>query len=405
MNAKERGRRRFFKEGVALAGLAAMGPLASRAQTIESEAAAARPKDARNLYGERSRFETSGRVREDQKYRDVWFTPLQDLEGIITPSALHFSNVHYGIPDIDPRQHRLMIHGLVDHPLIFTMEELKRLPSVSRIHTIECVTNNTRSVSKDAKTVAQTHGDIACSEWSGVPLSLLLREAGLQKGGSWVVAESADGGKRVRCIPLEKAMDDVLLAYAQNGEAVRPEQGYPLRFLVPGWEGNINVKYLRRLKVVDRPYLARIPRPPAKGHWEWEQPVRSAITYPSGEQRLAGRGFYQISGFAWSGGGAIRRLEVSTDGGRTWKDAQLQEPVFRKALTRFRMDWNWNGEEAVLQSRATDELGNVQPTMAEFNKTPHDNQELLGPDRLPTHGNPIHSWKVTQEGTVQNAFA
>ena len=405
MSGKKPGRRRFLKEGAALAGLAVGGIRPVSGQTLGSETPAVRPQDARNIYGERSRFEISGRVREDQKWRDVWFTPLQDLQGIITPSGLHFSNLHYGIPDIDPQQHRFMIHGLVDHPLIFTLEELKRLPSVSRIHYIECVTNNTRSAAKDATTAAHTHGAMGCSEWTGVPLSLLLREAGLQKGASWVVAESADGGKRVRCIPLEKAMDDVLLGYAQNGEAVRPDQGYPLRFLVPGWEGNINVKFLRRVKVVDRPYLAGIPSRQENGHWEWEQPVRSVITYPSGGQRLAGRGFYQISGLAWSGGGVIRRLEVSTDGGRSWKDAQLQEPVFRKALTRFRMDWTWNGEEAVLLSRATDELGSVQPTLAEFRKALHGNEELLGPDRLPTHGNPIHSWKVTQEGSIQNALA
>jgi len=405
MNAKQRGRRRFFKEGAALAGLVgAMGPLAIGAQTLGSETPAGRSKDARNIYGERSRFETSGRVREDLDWRDIWLTPLQDLQGIITPSALHFLNHHYGIPDIDPRQHRLMIHGMVDHPLVLTMEELKRLPSVSRIHTVECVANIGRSVLTKVKTAAETHGNLGCSEWTGVPLSLLLKEAGLQKGASWVVAESADGGKRVRCIPLEKAMDDVLLVYAQNGEAIRPEQGYPLRFLVPGWEGNINVKWLRRVKVVDQPYLARIPTS-EKGHWEWEQPVRSVITYPSGDQRLAGRGFYQISGFAWSGGGAIRRLEVSTDGGRTWKDAQLQEPVFRKALTRFRLDWNWNGQEAVLQSRATDELGNVQPTLAEFSQKQGVNVDHWLTNELPVHVNPIHSWKITQEGGVQNAFA
>ena len=406
MYANQLSRRRFFKQGAALAGLAAgaMTPAASRAQTLATDARGVQSKDARNIYGERSRFETWGREREDLDWRDIWLTPLEDLQGIITPSSVHFLNHHYGIPDIDPRGHRLLIHGLVEHPLILTMDELKRLPSVSRIHTVECVANIGKSVLKDSKTAGHTHGNLGCSEWTGVPLSLLLQEVGLKKNASWVVAESADGGKRVRCIPLEKAMDDVLLVYAQNGEAVRPDQGYPLRFLVPGWEGNINVKWLRRIKVVDQPYLARAPRS-EKGHWEWEQPVRSVITYPSGGQQLAGRGYCQISGFAWSGGGAIHRLEVSTDGGRSWKDAQLQEPVLRRALTRFRMDWNWDGQETVLQSRATDDLGNVQPSLAEFSKGQGVNVDHWRSNELPTHVNPIHSWKITQEGSIQNAFA
>lgn len=406
MNTKEADRRRFFKEA-ALAGLAvgSLGTLPGLGQTAGSDARGVKSTDPRNIYGQPSRFETAGRVREDQRWRYVWFSPLQDLQGIITPSGLHFFNTHYGIPDVDPKQHRLLIHGSVDRPLIFTVDELKRLPSVSRIQTIECVTNNTRSLRKDGKTAAVTHGYVSCSEWTGVSLSLLLKEAGLQKGASWVVAESGDSGRRIRCIPLDKAMDDVLIAYAQNGEAVRPEQGYPLRFLVPGWDGALNIKFLRRIKVVDQPYMPSVPDAPKNGHWEMEQPVRSVITFPSGGQQLAGRGFYQISGLAWSGGGAIRRLEVSTDGGQSWKDAQLQEPILRKALTRFRFDWTWNGQEAMLQSRATDELGHVQPTLAEYSKSQGISPEHWATTEMPSHANPIHTWKLNQDGSVQNAFA
>ena len=343
-------------------------------------------------------------------------TPLQDSIGIITPSSLHYVTTHgYDPPDIDPRQHRLLIHGMVDRPLIFTLEELKRLPSVSRIHFLECAGNSDldRDDQANAETVQETHGQTSCSEWTGVLLSLLLKEAGVQKGASWLVAEGADAGKHTKSIPLEKAMDDVLVAYGQNGEAVRPEQGYPLRLLVPGWEGISNVKWLRRIKVVDQPYMTKWEstmyaslRPDGKARWfQFEMGPKSVITFPSGGQRLPGRGFYEITGLAWSGGGAIRRVEVSTDGGRTWKDAQLQEPVLRMAHTRFRFPWNWDGEEAVLQSRCTDERGDVQPTLAELGKIWGVNPDYWQSttNRI-NHFNAIQPWKVTRDGSVHNAM-
>ncbi|HLA39097.1 MAG TPA: sulfite dehydrogenase, partial [Candidatus Glassbacteria bacterium] len=323
------------------------------------------------VLGERSRFENAGRLLGLFGPR----TPLQDSVGIITPSALHFMAAHgYDPPDLDPRQHRLLIHGLVDRPLIFTLEDLKCLPSVSRIHFLECGGNTTPSTwkSRDA-TVQETHGYTGCSEWTGVPLSVLLQEAGLQKGAGWLVAEGAEPGKHAKSFPMEKVMADVLVAYGQNGEALRPEQGYPFRLVVPGWVGINNVKWLRRIKVVDQFYSTKWEtagyanmRRDGKAHRQLEMGPKSVITRPSGGQRLPGRGFYEITGLAWSGWGAIRRVEVSTDGGRTWKDAHLQEPVHRMAHARFRFPWTWNGEEAVLQSRSTDELGQVQPTLAEF---------------------------------------
>ena len=275
MDAKERGRRRFLKEGAVLAGLA-VGAVRTPAGWGQSTGAETPEKPAKDLYsyGGRSRFETAARTGTNGRWneqkpgvpRDYGFrTPLQDVAGIITPAPLHFMVAHgYDPPDINPREHRLMIHGLVDHPLIFTVEELKRLPSVSRTHFVECAGNSAPSGvvfapglarTQPAATPQVTHGLTSCSEWTGVPLSMLLSDAGVKKGASWIVAEGAEQGKHTKSIPIEKALDDVLVAYGQNGEAVRPEQGYPLKLVVPGFEGINNVKWLRRIKVVDEPYM------------------------------------------------------------------------------------------------------------------------------------------------------
>ncbi len=414
MNPIERGRRRFLKESAALAGLAVGAVGSASGQTPGTE----KQVDPKTPYGERSRFVSSARTAREYPSHTPYpsrimdaadaliVTPLQDSAGIITPSPLHFVvyNAGYGYPrlhpDIDPRQHRLLIHGLVDRPLIFTMEELQRLPSVSRTHFLECGGNSRNSVWPGTQgTVQQNHGLTSCSEWTGVPLSLLLREAGVQKEASWVHAEGADAHKHSRSFPLEKGMDDVLVAYAQNGEPIRPENGYPVRLVIPGIEGNRSVKWLRRIKVADQPYTS----------WSsfaaHEQGVKSVITFPSGGQRLPGPGFYEITGLAWSGGGAIRRVEVSTDGGRTWKDARLQEPVFRKAHTRFRLDWTWKGEEAVLQSRCTDERGDVQPTLAELSRIHGVDLDWWRSTSVHfSHFRPIFPWKVTREGSVHNAM-
>ena len=419
MNSKERGRRRFLKDGAAmaqlgLAGLAAGTLRSAKAQTLGSETAEARAKDTR-FYGERSRFVNSARTLVGTGPASN--TPLQDSVGIITPSSLHYVVMRFRDepPDIDPRQHRLVIHGMVDRPLIFTMEELKRMPSVSRIHFVECAGNTSPVERRSAKTVQETHGWTSCSEWTGVPLSLLLKEAGVQKGATWVVAQSADAGKHTKSIPMEKAMYDVLVAYGQNGEPVRPHQGFPLRLLVPGWEGVANVKWLRRIQVVDRSYMMKVesvdytvlrPNMDGKALWyNFQLGPKSVITFPSGGQRLRGRGFYEITGLAWSGGGTIRRVEVSTDGGRSWKDAQLQQPLHRIAHTRFRWDWNWDGEEAVLQSRCTDDQGDVQPSVAQISKQWGVTTDFWKEtETRVNHWNAIHSWKVTRDGSVQNAL-
>ena len=261
MHSRQLGRRRFLKEGAAIAGLTAgaIRSASGQGQTLGSATAEARPQDSR-AYGERSRFLNSVRTLD----RTGQVTPLQDLMGIITPSALHFVQSRgYDPPDIDPRQHRLLIHGMVDRPLVFTLEELQRFPSVSRILFLECPGNTGKTALEDgAATVQQTHGKTSCSEWTGVPVSLLLQEAGVQAGAYWLVAEGAEKGNRAQSVPLEKAMDDALVAYGQNGEPLRPEQGFPIRLLLPGCTGGVNTKWLRRIKVLEQPEL---------GIWDLQQ--------------------------------------------------------------------------------------------------------------------------------------
>ena len=430
MNAKERNRRRFLKEGAALAGLAvgatrfAGGQQLTPVETFENtkrEIPARFQPTARRLYGTPSPFETAKRQPKTPATIG-WMTPLQDLTGVITPSGLHFE---IGMPavDIDPRQHRLLIHGLVDRPLVLTPDDLKHLPSVTRVYFIECAGNGSPTgqaymrnggfMKNEGLTLIHTHGSTSCAEWTGVPLSVLLREVGVQKGASWVIAESVDAGKLTRSIPLEKALDDVMVAYGQNGEAIRPEQGYPMRLLVPGWEGNVSVKWLRQIRVADRPYESNIVRaetpglkPDAKGRW-WQYQVgpKSVITFPSIGQHLPSPGFYEIIGLAWSGGGAIRKVEVSIDGRRTWKDARLDEPVHRMAHTRFRFPWTWDGKETVIASRCTDERGDVQPTLEELTKLWGVSLEywLTASGRVEFF-NPINPWRITPEGSVRNAL-
>jgi sulfane dehydrogenase subunit SoxC len=395
-------RRGFLSAGsaVTVAGAGLTSPIAR---------ADGRPQgDPRRPYGERSKFETAARsfgASTAALTTGSSRTPLQNLFGIITPSALHFERHHSGVPTIDPAQHELMLHGLVDRPLRFSMADLRRFPSVSRVHFIECAGNAGREHRGDPGPTAQlSHGLVSCSEWSGVLLSTLLREAGLKTSAKWIVAEGADPGRHSRSIPIDKALDDVLVAYGQNGESVRPEQGYPLRLVVPGWEGNVNVKWLRRLQVAEQPAMSRdeaasytdlMPTGKAR-RFTNEMEANSVIIRPSGGQQLDGRGFHEISGLAWSGRGKIARVEVSADGGRNWRDAELQGPVHSKALTCFRAPWVWSGEQAQLQSRATDETGYVQPTRDTLIAIRGMTQ---GPDGF-NHYHGIKPWKVDRDGRV-----
>jgi sulfane dehydrogenase subunit SoxC len=414
---KMRNRRQFLTEAALLAGMSTGGIRGAVARAEEPDTNPAGTRDW-SFYGKRSRFVKS--VREVQEDAEISFfhrslnmyTPLQDSVGIITPSSLHWVSEHgYDPPDIDPEKHRLMIHGMVDRPLIFTMEELKRFPFVSRVHYLECQANRPEN---KRETVQLSHGKTSCSEWTGVLLSVLLKETGVQDKALWIVAEGAEPGKMTKSTPLAKAMKDVLVAYGQNGEPVRPENGFPLRLVVPGFEGIHSMKWLRRIKVVDKPYvtfqeITRMTGLNAKNRqFYFEQGPKSVIVFPSGGQRLPNRGYYQITGLAWSGGGAVRRVEVSTDGGHTWKNANLQDPIHSIAHTRFSLGWDWNGEEAILMSRCTDELDQVQPTLAEFARfwgaTP---EQFLSGSAGESHGhsNSIQPWGVKSDGSVYNAIS
>jgi sulfane dehydrogenase subunit SoxC len=329
---------------------------------------------------------------------------LQHLHGIITPSALHYERHHAGVPDIDPAKHRLLIHGLVKKPLILTMNELKRFPSVSRLYFLECSGNGFSEWEKSTgKTVQDTHGLTSCSEWTGVRLASLLTEVGVEPRASWVLAEGADGAAMTRSIPLQKCLEDVIVAYGQNGEALRPEQGYPLRLVVPGWEGNISIKWLRRLKLVAQPYQTReetskytdlLPDGKAR-QFTFEMEAKSVITSPSGGQQLPGPGFHEIRGLAWSGRGRIIRAEVSVDDGVTWRTAELQPPVLPKCHTRFVFPWRWDGKETTLHSRCIDETGYIQPTREAL-------VQLRGVQSI-YHLNAIQSWRIAADGSVTNA--
>jgi sulfane dehydrogenase subunit SoxC len=335
------------------------------------------------------------------KESSVSFSPLQDLAGTITPNGLFFERHHAGRPNVDPQQHRLMIHGLVERPRIFTMADIARFPSVSRTYFLECPANGGMEWrGAQLNSLQFTHGMIGCAEWTGVKLSTLLEEVGLKKEAKWVLVEGADGAHMTRSLPLDKCLDDVLVVYAQNGEALRPEQGFPLRLVVPGWEGNVSIKWLRRIKIGDQPWFTReetskytdlLPDGKARG-FTFVMEAKSVITFPCPEKPLHGAGIYEIRGLAWSGRGKIKAVDVSLDGGANWQRAELQAPVQSKALTRFTLPWRWDGKPALLQSRAVDETGYVQPTMANLRKVRGVNSVY--------HNNAIQTWQVKADGSV-----
>lgn len=400
-----RSRRWFLSLGAAWSAalVACRSRSAAPAATIEPRALGAPVSE----YGARSRFEKAKRFFQQDRQVPLEEassrTPLHDTYGIITPSSLHFERHHSGVPEIDPATHTLTIHGLVERPLVFTVDELKRLPSVSRIFFLECSGNSgSEWRSSGTNDVQRAHGLTSCSEWTGVWLSTLLKECGVRPEGTWILAEGADPGRHDRSIPMQKAMDDVMVAYGQNGEPLRPEQGYPLRLLVPGWEGNVNVKWLRRVKVLDQPAMSReetskytdlMPDGTAR-QFTFYMEAKSIVTRPSGGDTLPGPGIYEVTGLAWSGRGAIARVEITTDGGRTWTPAELQTPVLPKAHTRFRWSWTWDGRDALLASRATDETGYAQPPIPDLIEVRGTNSQY--------HNNGIQVWKVASDGTITN---
>ena len=358
-------------------------------------------------YGARARFENASRFfNQNTKVpleEAASRTPLHETYGILTPSSLHFERHHAGVPELDPAQHTLTIHGLVDRRLVFTVAELKQLPSISRIYFLECSGNSSSEWRGSGEaSVQRAHGLTSCSEWTGVSLALLLKECGLQPAGSWILAEGADPCRMARSIPMAKALADVLVAYGQNGEPLRPEQGYPLRLLVPGWEGNVNIKWLRRVKVLDRPAMTReetskytdLLADGTARQFTFDMEAKSLITRPSAGDTLPGPGLYEMTGLAWSGRGAITKVEITVDGGQRWTTAVLQTPVLPRAHTRFRWSWQWDGRESLLASRCTDETGYVQPSLPELVAVRGVNSNY--------HNNAIQIWKVASDGKITN---
>jgi sulfane dehydrogenase subunit SoxC len=365
-------------------------------------------------YGRPSKYEANVQRRQSPgltqtTQSSVSFAPLQSLFGIVTPSGLHFERHHQGWWDVDPSKHRLMLNGsdpsLMRKPMVFTMDELMRLPSVSRFHFIECGANSGMEWGNVAVPTCQyTHGMLSCSEFTGVPLKLLFDMAGVDyKRARYVLGEGADGSSMTRTVPMELVESgEVFVAYGQNGEMLRPENGYPLRLVVPGVQGVSWVKYLRRIEVGDMPYgtkdevLHYVDLMPDGRHRQYSsiQECKSVVTTPSGGQVLLDKGYYQITGLAWSGRGKVKRVDVSVDGGRSWRTARLQGPVMDKCLTRFSLDWTWDGKPGLIQSRAMDDTGYVQPTYRQL-------RNVRG-TRSIYHNNAIQTWLVQDSGEVKN---
>ena len=343
-------------------------------------------------------------------------TPHHKLKGTITPNGLHFVVAQSGAPDIDPAKHRLVIHGLVKKPLMFTLDALERYPQVTRMAFIECGGNSAPMFSPQPiqATVQALHGMVSCSEWTGVSLSTLLEEAGVDPRAKWLIAEGADAPTLTRSTPIAKAMDDAMIALYQNGERLMPANGYPMRLLLPGWEGNMSIKWLRRIELTDqvgmtfpesKTYTQLLPNGKAYQFYFVEE-VKSFITHPSLSLKMSGPGVYEISGIAFSGEGRITRVDVSADGGKTWARAELQQPVQAKSFTRFRIPWRWDGGAATLQSMAWDNAGNRQPTRAEFVAHRGELQKPLPPTAFPNqHFNGVTSWGIAANGEVSHVYA
>ena len=408
-------RRRFLTAGAGAAGAAAVA-LSGRAARAEKAGPPEVPDWTKQLgpgvgdrpYGTPSPFEKNT-VRRTvdwltaSKESSVSFTPIAEQLGIITPSGLHFERHHAGRAEIDPKQHRLVMHGLVEREMIFTVEDIRRFPAVSVVRFIECPANGGMEWrGAQLERCQYVRGMISCSEWTGVPLRTLLRETGLKSTATWMLAEGADAAAMTRSIPIQKVLDDAMVCYGQNGEAIRPEQGYPLRLLLPGWEGNVSVKWLRRLEFGDQPWHTReetskytdlMPDGKAR-EFTWFMEANSVVTFPSPERPFEGKGFYEMTGFAWSGMGKIKRVDVTIDGGRNWTTARLHEPVFTKALTRWSIPFRWNGEPLLVMSRAQDETDYVQPSIAELRKVRGVNSIY--------HNNSMLTWHVKASGEVEN---
>lgn len=404
-------RRSFLERGLAVGGAAALAGF-----SIEPASGGAlpswmtQPGDPFSNYGKPSPSEAATirwiSANSGAPGNGISWTPLHRLEGTITPNGLHFERHHNGVPRIDPTRHRLYLHGMVKRPLSFAIDDLLRYPMVSKQCFIECGGNSNTGWNQEPMQAAagHLHGLVSCSEWTGVPLAVILEECGLLAGADWLIAEGADAAAMNISLPIDKALDDTLLAFYQNGERLRPENGYPLRLVVPGWEGVLNVKWLRRLQAATQPVMARnetakytelLPSGKAR-QFTFVMDAKSLITQPSFGTRLQGPGLHQISGLAWSGRGVIRRVDVSTDGGATWTEGTLQPPVLPRSFTRFRLPWRWDGSSAVLKSRAVDDTGYLQPERSAL---------VAGRGRHGYfHYNGIVGWAVAADGSISHVY-
>ena len=413
-------RRAFIRGGAALAAAMTGYIQSASAQQLTEDPWSLKPGATVSDYGVRSPFEkkvvrTLSNPRGEPRTQHAR-TPHHLVNGTFTPNALHFVISHAGDPEIDPDKHRLVIHGLVKKPLVFTLDTLSRYPMVSRMAFIECGGNSAPLFSKEPiqADVQALHGLVSCAEWTGVMLSTLLEETGIDPKAKWIIAEGADAPHLTRSVPVSKALDDTMIALYQNGERIMPSNGYPMRLVLPGWEGNMNVKFVRRIELTALPnmsyYEARTYAPVLPGGKAYQfyfiQEVKSFITHPSPGLALKGPGFYEISGIAYSGNGRISKVMVSADGGKSWAQAALQEPVHSKAFTRFRVPWRWDGGAAVLQSRAWDDAGYMQPTRAQLVAERGQTTQVPAVTAFPSqHCNAITTWAVDASGEVKHVYA
>ena len=415
-------RRAFLRGGAAMAATMSGYTLVkgAAAEPLKDDPWSLRPGAITQPYEQRSRYEdkvvrTLTNPKGETRVQNAR-TPLHLLNGVITPAGQHFVVAQSGAPDIDPAKHRIVIHGLVKQPLEFSIEALSRYPLVTRMYFIECGGNSAPMFSPTPMqaNLQALHGMVSCSEWTGVLLSTLLEETGIDPKAKWLIAEGADAPTLTRSVPMKKALDDAMIALYQNGERLMPANGYPARLLLPGWEGNMSIKWLRRIKLTETPgmtfpetktYTQLLPNGKAYQFYFLEE-VKSFITQPSPDLKMNGPGFYEISGLAFSGDGKIARVMVSADGGKSWAEAALQDPVLPKSFTRFRLPWRWNGGPAILQSRAWDDKGNVQPTRAEFVAQRGELKAPLSLVAFPNqHFNAITSWSIDAKGEVKHVYA
>ncbi len=402
-------RRLFMQQGLSLSLATMTVQSANAADDKQFPQWLSRPGKPFSNYGQPSAHEKTIRWIAETAgttTNGLSWSPIHQLEGTITPNGLHFERHHNGVPEIDPLKHELLIHGLVEKPLKFSVENLLLYPMQSRVCFIECGGNSSAGWRDNPiqTPLGYFHGMISCSEWTGVPLHYLLEECGIKPSATWVIAEGGDGFSMKVSIPLEKLLDDAILALYQNGERIRPENGYPVRLLLPGWEGVTNVKWIRRLRFTDRPVMSRnetakytdLLSSGKARQFTFEMQAKSMITSPSFGMHLRSPGLYQISGLAWSGAGKIRQVDISVDGGQSWAKAALDEPVLSKSLTRFRIPWQWDGSPSIIKSRAIDEAGYQQPEREELVKQRGKNGYF--------HYNGVVSWKILEQGNIEHTY-